>query len=259
MKRSIGVLSVALVFAAGCKPDRAVKTGAVVDDPHRSEGSNSNVVPTAAKGNIRGIVRLNGHVPAPIKIDMSQDPACSFGPENMTEQYVVKDGKLGNVFVYIKNAPSVPVDSAMLTPVVVDQKGCRFTPHVVAVMKGGTVEFRNSDSTMHNVHSMPVQVGNKGTDVSQGPHGKPEDVRFADAETMIPIRCNNHPWMNGFVNVSPTPFFALTDATGSFSISGVPEGSYTLVFAQEKLGTVEVPVVVKAGATADTTAVFNMK
>lgn len=257
MNRTLALSTAALILLSGCKSNKS--TNSAADNSSRPNSAPVQTVPDSAKGNITGTVHFNGKAPAPIKIDMSQDPACSFGPTNMTEQYVVKDGKLANVFVYIKNAPNVPVEQSMLTPVVVDQKGCRFAPHVVAIVKGGAVEFRNNDSTMHNVHSMPVQVGNHTTDVSQGPGGKPENVRFNEAETMIPIRCNNHPWMNGFVNVSATPFFAVTDDKGSFNISGVPQGSYIMVFVHEKLGTVEVPVTVKAGSTVDTTAAFNMK
>ena len=256
MKYTIAVSTLALFLIAGCKSDAHKNTAA--NDTSKAEQSITAPDP-ATLGNISGAVHLNGKAPARIAIDMSQDPACTFGPPNLTEQYIVQDGKLANVFVYVKNAPAVPVQPAMLAPAVVDQKGCRFIPHVVAIVKGGAVEFRNSDPTMHNVHSMPVQVGNRTTDVSQGPGGKPETLHFKDAENMIPIRCNNHPWMNAFLNISPTPFFAVSDATGAFHISGIPQGNYTLVFVHEKLGTVEVPVTVKAGGTADTTATFNIK
>lgn len=258
MKHAIALSSLAVLLLAGCKPDAAVKNGAVVDNPKSGKAAVPAPNP-ATLGDISGVVHFNGKAPARVKIDMSQDPACAFGPANESEQYIVQKGMLANVFVYVKNAPEVPLSPAMLTPVVIDQKGCRFTPHVAAVVKSGSVEFRNSDPTMHNVHSMPVQVGNRSTDVSQAPGAKPETLHFSDAENMIPIRCNNHPWMNAFLNVSPTPFYAVTDPTGAFHINGVPQGNYTLVFVHEKLGTQEVPVTVKAGGTAQASATFTMK
>lgn len=194
-------------------------------------------------GSVSGTVLLSGTPPKRIPIDMSQDPACSLAGENLTEQVVADDGHLANVFVYVKGAPSLQPASA---PVVMDQKGCRFVPHVVAVAAGGSVEFHNSDPTMHNVHTMPVQVGNRSVDVSQGPGGKPEQIGFHDAEEMLPVRCNNHPWMNGFVNVSPNTFFAVTGRDGNFHIDGLPAGAYTLVFVHEKLGRRELPVQITA-------------
>jgi len=141
----------------------------------------------------------------------------------------------------------------------IDQKGCRFLPHVVAVYQGGSVSFTNSDPTMHNVHTMPVQVGNRSVDVSEGPGGKPESVQFKDAENMLPVRCNNHPWMNAFVNISPTPFFAVTGTDGSFKIAGLPAGNYTIAFVHEKLGEQDLPVTITAQKSTTITTDFNKK
>ncbi len=107
---------------------------------------------------------------------------------------------------------------------------------MIAVMRGGSVEFRNSDVTMHNIHTMPVVMGNETIDVSQGPKGAPQVKPFLQPEVMMPVRCNNHPWMNAFINVSATPFFAVTDASGKFEIKGLPAGTYTLAVVHEKMG-----------------------
>src|SRR6202012_4932968 len=106
-------------------------------------------------GTVSGTIRFQGKAPAPVKIDMSMDPVCSMtAGDNFAEQYAVHDGKLANVYVYIKRGPPAAMSASRLasSPVVVDQIGCKYVPHVVGVMRGGSVEFRNSDSTMHNIH-----------------------------------------------------------------------------------------------------------
>lgn len=249
------LLAIALCLAlTGCKPDAAVKKGEVVGAGPLA--LKSDPAPDAATlGSVNGTVQFNGSAPARVVIDMSQDPACALsGGTNLSEQYVAEHGKLANVFVYVKNAPRF---KTTMQPVVMDQKGCRFTPHVIAIAAGGTVEFRNSDPTMHNVHTMAVQAGNRSVDISQGPGATPQQLVFQDAETMLPVRCNNHPWMNGFVNVSPNTFFAVTGTDGHFEITGLPAGNYTLAFVHEKLGEKDVPVTIKALGQTPATVSFS--
>jgi plastocyanin len=217
----------------------------------------------ATLGDITGTVHLSGKPPAPVKIDTSMDPACAMSgaPDFNAEQYVVQDGKLANVYLYIKSGPPAAMSApgTSTAPVVLDQKGCRYTPHVIAVMRGGSVSFQNSDVTMHNIHTMPTVVGNEAIDISQGPRGVPVVRQFKDAEAMMPVRCNNHPWMNAFINVSATPFFAVTDASGHFDLKGLPAGDYVLGAVHEKLGeqTLKLTVPAKGAAKADFT--FTMR
>jgi plastocyanin len=109
--------------------------------------------------------------------------------------------------VYIKSGPQAAMSATapVSAPVIMDQVGCKYVPHVIAVMRGGSVEFRNSDGTMHNIHTLPTAAGSQSIDISQGAKGAPQVKQFNQIETMIPVRCN-HPWMNAFVNVSATPF-----------------------------------------------------
>lgn len=246
----------ALLGLAGCKPDAAVRQGATIDKTLPAASSK----PSIDAGRVTGVIRFSGKAPAPVKIDMSMDPACSMtAADNFAEQYAVKDGKLGNVYVYIKaGAPESKAGDGS-APVVLDQKGCRYTPHVIAVQQGGTVEFRNSDPTMHNVHTMPTTTGNSGVDVSQGPMGQPQRRQFNQPETMIPVRCNNHPWMNAFINVASSPYFAVSGTDGSFTIGGLPPGKYTLAAVHEKMGEQVMEITVPARGTANADFTFAAK
>jgi plastocyanin len=251
---------VALGFA-GCKAKPAEENASPAPAPQSQPAAAP--LPAASLGSITGTIRFSGKPPAPVKIDMSMDPACgmSAAGDNTTEQFAVHDGKLANVFVYLKSVP--PAAFAAAAPagptVVMDQKGCRYAPHVVGIMKGQSIEFRNSDITMHNIHTMPTAAGSESIDISQSPRGASQIKQFNQVETMIPVRCNNHPWMNAFINVSETPFFAISDADGQFSIKGLPAGEYTLAAVHEKLGEQTLKVTVKAQANEDAKFTFAVK
>jgi plastocyanin len=254
------VLAMCIVMElVGCKPNEAIRQGAVIDKgtkPNEPASPKSAAIDEATTGTIFGTMNFVGKAPERLKIDMSQDPVCSItGGENLAEQYVVHGGKLANVYIYIKEGPEAAMIAApqSTAPVVLDQVGCKYTPHVIAVMRGGTVEFRNSDGTMHNIHTVPT--GNPVVDVSQGAKGAPEQKQFATPEIMMPVRCNNHPWMNAFINVSATPFFAVSNAEGHFEIKGLPAGTYTLAAVHEKMGeqTMKVTVAPKESTKAEFT------
>ena len=269
-------LGVALSLLSGCKPDAAVKQGEVIGKGTKPAGSAPYIAPSATDGvpdgassppvgggSVGGTVALNGVPPTKIKIDTSMDPACGIGSSSpvYTEQYVGSKGKLGNVYVYVKDGPPAALQAGPRTtqPVMLDQKGCQYQPHVIALMAGGYVQFGNSDPTMHNIHTMPAVAGNEVVDVSQGPRGATVTKQFTKPEVMMPVRCNNHPWMNAFINVSPTPFFAVTDASGHFSLNGLPAGQYTIAAVHEKLGERDVQVTVPADGAAKADFAFAMK
>ncbi len=241
----------------GCKPDAAIQKGAVIDGGVKSGGV-KRVTPSGPTGSVAGTISFAGKVPPAPAIDTTMDPACSIGGTGQlpVEQFVVKNGKLANVFVYVKSGPAAAMQAAPTStqPVVLDQKGCQYTPHVIGVMEGGSVEFRNSDPTMHNVHTMPAESGNPPIDISEGPRGPAETRQFPAPELMLPVRCNNHPWMNAFINVSATPFFAVSDASGHFDLRGLPPGKYVLGAVHEKMGekTMEITVQPNAATQADT-------
>lgn len=250
-----------LAGVTGCKPNEAGRQAEVKRQEPAVRPQAAPLDP-ATLGAVSGTVHFSGKAPQRVKIDMSMDPVCSMmGGENNSEQYIVHDGKLANVYVYVKAGPAAAMTAGPRSadPVVMDQVGCRYTPHVIAVMQGGSVEFRNSDSTMHNIHTMPTVVGNESIDVSQGPKGAPKQKQFERPEVMIPVRCNNHPWMNAFINVSATPFFAVTDGDGRFEIKGLPAGTYTLAVVHEKMGEQTMTVTVAPQETGKADFTYSMK
>ncbi|WP_158823880.1 carboxypeptidase regulatory-like domain-containing protein [Granulicella sp. S156] len=252
--RSTSLLLLTALAITGCKHEAAPKNVETV------QSSPGPTVDPATAGSITGVVHFEGKAPARVPIDMSMDPACAFSKDpNLSEQFVVTGGKLGNVFVYVKSGIAPSQAPAGTPAVVLDQKGCRYLPHVVAVQQGGSVEFRNSDPTMHNIHTMPSTVGNEGVDISQAPMGQPQTHQFKSPETMLPVRCNNHPWMNAFVNVAPNPYFAVSGTDGSFTIQGLPPGNYTLAAVHEKLGEQDIQITVAPKATASASFAFTPK
>ncbi len=248
-----------LVLTAGCKPGSS--DNGAHDSPSAGPAAQLTQIDPATAGTIEGTVHLSGKVPERIEIDMAQDPACNISSDakNLTEGIVAAGGKLANVYVYVKDGLGNTIYAAPSTPAVLDQKGCRYVPHVLAAMAGQAVEFRNSDPTMHNVHMQPTVGGNQQFDVSQPPNGGTTRHTFTQPERMIPVRCNNHPWMQAFLNIAPNPFFAVTDANGHFTIPGLPPGTYTLVADQEQLGQQQATVTVATHGTAKTDFTFATK
>ena len=256
-----GVVLGLLTGLAGCKSSDTVKQS---NDGTAAEKPAALPAPLdpATLGAVSGTIRLAGKPPVPVKIDMSMDPVCSMmGGDNFAEQYAVHDSKLANVYVYIKSGPPAAMSATAptSTPVILDQVGCKYTPHVIALMRGGSVEFRNSDGTMHNIHTLPTAAGSQFIDISQGAKGPPQVKQFNQPEVMIPVRCNNHPWMNAFINVSATPFFAVTNADGQFSLSGLPAGTYTLAAAHEKMGEQTMTVTIEPKGTVKADFSFSAK
>jgi len=185
----------------------------------------------ANTASVSGTVHFSGAVPKMQKIDMSMDPGCR--GENHVETYVVNDGNLANVVVYVKSGLEGGFTYAG-TPVTIDQKGCRYLPHVAAVVVNQQVQFTNGDTATHNIHSSP-QINAKWNE-SQMPTSPTITKTFSNAEMMIPIQCNQHPWMKMYLNVMSNPWFAVTDEAGHFDIKGLPPGDYTLAAVHEKLG-----------------------
>jgi plastocyanin len=204
--------------------------------------------PAAGGGSVSGRVRLTGKPPANALIRMGVDPMCSranAGKRVMQETVLAdKDGGLANVFVRIVG--TLPRTPAPTQPVVIDQRGCVYVPRVVGVRVGQTLQVRNSDALLHNVHS--VSTRQNAFNVGQPMQGMTNDFRLKDEEVMLPIKCDVHRWMTTYVGVVSHPYFAVTERDGRFTIGDVPPGSYTLEIWHEQYGTLAQPLRVRAAA-----------
>lgn len=168
---------------------------------------------------------------------MSADSDCK--GENHAETVIVNDGRLENVLVYVKEGLGGQRFPAPQNNVTIAQKGCRFIPHVAAAMVGQPVEFLNGDDTLHNIH--PIPKSNTEWNQAQMPSG--EFARpFTAPELMIPVKCNQHPWMRMYLSVLDSPFFAVTGEGGTFTLSGLPPGTYTIAAVHEKFGEKDIQV-----------------
>jgi len=218
-------------------------------------------VSAAGEGKITGTVKFNGAAPHMKGIDMSKDPYCvklhADNPAHLETVVVGQGGGLENVVLYISDGLPAGAQSEVPSTVpVFDQKGCVYTPHVLAMDVNQKFKVTTSDQTTHNIHPLPnPMTGNIPWNQSQPPGAGPVEKSWKSAE-VIPVQCNIHPWMHGWFVVVKGPY-ATTDANGSYTINNVPPGNYTVTAWQEDLGTQTAKVTVAGGQSA--TADFTFK
>ena len=207
-------------------------------------------------GVIVGTVTFDGTAPAPRALRMDSDPKCIPEPGATSELLVVGPGNgLQNVFVYVKDGLGARRYAVPTTPFVLDQKGCRYIPHVFGVQVGQPVQIGNSDPTLHNVNSAPKT--NRAFNFGQAPSTPSVTRTFDSPEIGVPFRCDVHTWMNAYAGVVPHPFFAVTKADGTFEIKGLPPGTYTIELWHEQLGTQTQSVTVDGQTPAKLSASFK--
>ncbi len=239
--------------------------GGAKTDENANNGGDSKgkaYVSKGDEGSITGKVSYTGAAPEPKKIDTSADAACtSKSPNLTTEEWAIKDGKLANTYVYIKSGTladgSKIGDWSFETPTTtatLDQDGCHYKPHVLGVMVNQPITIKNSDPTPHNIHFPPKK--NHYWNQSQPNGAASLTHKLAVAEVLVPVKCNQHPWMKSYVGVTKHPFFFVTGEDGSYTIKGVPPGKYTVVAWHEGGATgtekpMDVTVPAKGAATAD--------
>jgi plastocyanin len=202
-------------------------------------------VDTATAGTVTGSIKLEGAAPRMKVINMAAEPSCAkeHSSPAMTEDVVTGDGgSLQNVVVYLKGDFGQYSFTPATMPVTIDQKGCQYHPHVLALMTGEPLQVTNSDPTTHNIH--PTPKDNREWNESQPPNAAPINQTFARQEVAIPVKCNVHPWMKAYIGVFSNPYFQVTGKDGSFQIKNVPPGTYTVTAWHELYGMSEQMVTV---------------
>jgi len=215
-------------------------------------------VAPAGGGSVNGVIAFTGTAPANPTIDMSEEAACKgkYATTPTDPVVMVTSGKLANVIVYVKSGlpagQSFPVPSA---PAVIDQQGCLYHPRALAVMVGQKLQIKNSDPVLHNIKAVPTK--NRGFNISQPKAGMTTERSFTTEEITVPLACNVHGWMHANLAVLSHPFFATTGPDGSFTITGLPAGTYEIEARHEKLGTKTMSVVVPASGAVSANFTFT--
>jgi plastocyanin len=244
------VAAIALVTACSSTPSSA---------PARSGGDKT--VDPATAGSIAGRATFTGPAPAAVTLRMSSDAACvqESGPNTISDAVLISaDGALKNVFVYVREGldPVYGFD-VPTSAVILDQKGCRYTPRVVGVRVGQPLEIVNSDPTLHNVHALPT--ANAEFNQGQPVQGFRTTRTFTTQEVMVRFKCDVHSWMSAHVGVVAHPYFAITNDDGSFEIKNLPPGTYTLEAWHEKFGTQIAKVTIGDKQAQTTSFTFSAK
>lgn len=235
------------LFIALCLLTFSVACGGDDDDEladDAAEDTQAAVTPyktTGNEGSVTGMVNFVGTPPPPKPISMGADAVCeSKSPNSMAEDIIVKEGgAMQNVFVYVKDGKTADNKNinnlgfdAPAQAQVLDQSGCHYVPHVVGIQVKQKLSITNSDATSHNINLQATK--NEKINPSQPPGAPPVEKVFTRSETLIPVKCNQHPWMKAYIGVLSHPFYAVSGPDGKFEIKGLPPGTYTLVAWHEK-------------------------
>ncbi len=210
-----------------------------------------------AASSVVGRVKFEGQPPTPTRVNMSSDPTCAKAHPGSTlsEDFVIGDGgTLRNVVVFVSDGLGSRSFDTPNEPVKIEQKGCMYEPHVVAVRANQKIEVVNDDHTLHNIHPLPSN--NREWNKAE-PEGSVFEESFAREEIAIPVKCNVHPWMHSYIAVFKHPYFAVTGKDGSFDLRDLPPGEYTIEAWHEKLGKVTQKITVAPGETKTLDFVFK--
>lgn len=258
LRNTLSIIAV-LTLAVGCEDKKTETPAPAAAAPAGSAAASPAAAPAAAqtgaapavatataaasgKGDVKGSVKLNGKAPDMPELKRSTDPFCA--KTKMKDQEVV--GNLGNVLIHINGAPAgeAPADKAKIT-----QTNCMYTPRVQAMVAGQTLDIKNGDPVLHNVHTY------KGTTTlfnqAQVPNTPDIEKKFDQNGAMLKFKCDVHQWMTGFVWVQNNPYFAVTKDDGSFEIKGVPAGKYEIEAWHERFGAKKGEVTIEPNKPAE--------
>ncbi len=211
----------------------------------------------ATAGAMTGTVTLEGDAPEMSTIQMAADPNCArLHSDAVTNEFVVvgEGGTLANAFVYVKSGIEGNFQPPS-EPVLLNQEGCLYSPHVMGIQVGQTLQILNSDETLHNIHAMPKN--NKEFNIGQPIKGLKTEKTFDNVEIMVPFKCDVHKWMNSYAGVVDHPYFAVTGPDGSFNIPDLPPGDYVVEAWHERFGTQEMNITVGEKETVEANFAFS--
>ena len=251
--KRLGVIGTAVFFAAAAACGGGEEAADGEGEP--AEDAGPAVHPDSA-ATISGVVSFEGAKAAGEPIDMSDEPACAeqYTEPPVSESVVGDDGRLGSVYVFVSEGlpdRSWPTPSE---PVTMDQQGCRYHPHVLAIQAGQPLEIVNSDGILHNINTQPT--ANQGFNISQ-PVEMSTTREFSTAEVMIPVKCDVHGWMEAYIGVQDHPYAVVTGEDGSFTIENLPAGTYTIEAWHEVYGTQTTTVTVAAQETGEANFTYS--
>jgi len=254
----INLLAVLLLAAVGCSkeenrsPVKAPEPPAATAPAPAPSTAEKSSSPGQGVGTVTGkVIFKSTHTPSKVAIgkdkeicgDSKVDPVLVVGSQGEVKNAVIQ-------FADLKQAVTVPKEA------VLDQVKCEYVPHVLAIPVGSTVKIKNSDGILHNVHTMSEK--NTPFNRAQPKYLKEISEKFTKSE-IIPVRCDVHGWMSGWIIVTESPFFDVTGADGRFKMENVPVGKYTLEVWHETLGKATQSVEVKFGEVTNVTYEFQMK
>jgi plastocyanin len=205
------------------------------------------VVDVTGGGSIAGTVKFAGTPPAPEKFNVTKDTQACGTEKTKPDLVVGADGGLANAVVIVKAAKGKKLE-VPAAPITFDQKGCEYQPHVLAVPAGTTIEVLNPDGVLHNVHVMGK--ANPEANRAMPKFQKKIQWKVEKPEAPIEVKCDAHPWMHAYWFVMDQPYYAVTDASGKFSIADLPAGDYEVEVWHEKLGQKVEKVTVPGGGAA---------
>ena len=254
MRRSLEAMALAFLLAAAsaCGGGGDADTGGEVAT---DEEAGPAVSPDSA-ATVTGVVNFTGTAPPGEPIDMSEEPTCAdkHADGATTEQVVAGDGTLANVFVYVKDGLGSRTFPTSPEPVTLDQDGCVYHPHILAIQTGQDLVIKNSDGILHNINTQPTV--NQGFNVSQ-PVAMETTRTFTSPEVMIPVKCDVHGWMEAFIGVQSHPYMAVTSADGTFRLENLPPGTYTIEAWHQRYGTQTQTVTVAAQGSGEVTFEYS--
>jgi plastocyanin len=212
----------------------------------------------AGAGTITGTVTYEGKVPNLKPLAVAAEPMCAKKHATVPNEALVlgTNNAMANIMVrVVSGLPAGKAWPSPKEPVVMNQDGCQYKPHVMGIMVGQPFKVLNSDGVLHNVHALPTV--NRPFNMAMPPTRKEAEESFPKEEGMFRVKCDVHPWMQAYIGVFTNPFFAVTKEDGKFTIANLPPGTYQIEAWHEKLGTQKATVTVGASDTKQASFKFS--